>query len=59
MTVGARMTHESGSSNEYRSPHTDALTATFRCDAPARWGAFADGRRVMAGDLGACAVAKR
>ena len=32
--------------------HTGALIATFRCDAPARCGAFADERRVVAGDEG-------
>jgi hypothetical protein len=28
--------------------HTRVLIATFRCDAPARCGAFADERRVVA-----------
>ena len=29
------------------------ITATFRCDAPARWGAVVDERRIVAGDAGA------
>jgi hypothetical protein len=32
--------------------HTGALVAAFRCDAPARCGAFADERRIVAGDNG-------
>ena len=32
--------------------HTGALIATFRCAAPARCGAFADERRIVAGDEG-------
>jgi hypothetical protein len=31
---------------------TRVLTATFRCDAPARCGAFANERRVVAADGG-------
>jgi hypothetical protein len=34
------------------SPLTGALIAPFPCEAPARWGAFADGWRVVGGDAG-------
>ena len=35
-----------------RALRTDAVTAAFHRDAPARWGACADKRRVVAGDAG-------
>jgi hypothetical protein len=35
-------------SNGRRPPHTGVLIATFRCDAPARCGAFADEWRIVA-----------
>jgi hypothetical protein len=39
--------------------HTAAIIATFHRDAPARCGALADERRVVAGDEGQSADAKR
>jgi hypothetical protein len=38
---------------------TGVLIATFRCDTPARCGAFADERRIVVGDEGGRADAKR
>jgi hypothetical protein len=34
------------------SSYTGPLIATFRCDAPPRCGAFAEGQRIFAGDVG-------
>ena len=43
---------EAGARTESARLASTALIATFRCDAPARCGAFANEHRVVAGDEG-------
>ena len=53
VAVPAARSGSRGRSANGRGPfHTGALIATFRCAAPARCGAFAHERRVVAGDEG-------
>jgi hypothetical protein len=44
----ARSASRGWRSNGYRARHAGPLIATFRCDAPAGCGAFADEGRVLA-----------
>jgi hypothetical protein len=50
--VGGRYGSRGWRSNGRRPPRTGVRIATFRCNAPARYGVVADERRIVAGERG-------